>query len=61
MIGRPLAHALALSAAVPLDRPAGPEGLTRKLGEASGILETVEYGRHYLDLTRQFLDSWRHP
>jgi hypothetical protein len=27
-----------------------------ELGEASGILETVEYGRLYLDLTRQFVD-----
>ena len=32
-----------------------------ELGEASGILETQEYGRLYLDLTRRFLDTWRHP
>ena len=30
-----------------------------ELGEASGILETVEYGRQYIDLTREFLDRWR--
>jgi hypothetical protein len=30
-----------------------------ELGEASGILETEEWGRLYLDLTRQFLDGWR--
>ena len=30
-----------------------------ELGEASGILETLEFGRLYLDLTRGFLDSWR--
>jgi hypothetical protein len=30
-----------------------------ELGEASGILETEEYGRLYLDLTRAFFDRWR--
>jgi hypothetical protein len=30
-----------------------------ELGEASGILETVEHGRLYLDHTRPFLDRWR--
>jgi hypothetical protein len=30
-----------------------------ELGESSGILETVEYGRLYLDLTRHYLDQWR--
>ena len=30
-----------------------------ELGEASGILETLEFGRLYLDLTRAYLDSWR--
>jgi hypothetical protein len=30
-----------------------------ELGESSGILETVEYGRLYLDITRYYLDRWR--
>ncbi len=30
-----------------------------ELGEASGILDTLEYGRQYLDLTRQGLERWR--
>jgi hypothetical protein len=29
-----------------------------ELGEASGILETHEYGRRYLDLTRRYADLW---
>ncbi len=28
-----------------------------ELGEASGILETVEYGRQYIDLTRKYVDT----
>ena len=30
-----------------------------ELGEQSGICETLEYGRLYLDLTRTYLDRWR--
>ena len=30
-----------------------------ELGEASGICETVEFGRQYLDLTRHYVDRWR--
>jgi hypothetical protein len=30
-----------------------------ELGEQSGILETLEHGRLYLDLTRQYVDRWR--
>ncbi len=30
-----------------------------ELGEHSGILETLEDGRRYLDLTRHYLDQWR--
>ncbi len=30
-----------------------------ELGEASGILETVEYGRQYIDLTRKYVDMFK--
>jgi hypothetical protein len=30
-----------------------------ELGEASGILETVEYGRQYIDLTRRYADQFK--
>jgi hypothetical protein len=30
-----------------------------ELGEASGILETIEYGRHYIDLTRHYVDLFK--
>lgn len=30
-----------------------------ELGEASGILETVEYGRQYIDLTRRYADRFK--
>jgi hypothetical protein len=30
-----------------------------ELGEASGILETTEFGRQYIDLTRQYADSFK--
>lgn len=30
-----------------------------ELGEASGILETVEYGRQYIDLTRRYGDRFK--
>ena len=30
-----------------------------ELGEASGICETIEFGRQYLDLTRHYVDRWR--
>jgi hypothetical protein len=30
-----------------------------ELGEASGILETVEFGRQYIDLTRQYADRFK--
>jgi hypothetical protein len=30
-----------------------------ELGETSGILETLETGRLYLDLTRHYVDRWR--
>ena len=30
-----------------------------ELGEASGILETVEYGRQYIDLTRKYADMFK--
>jgi hypothetical protein len=30
-----------------------------ELGEASGILETIEYGRQYIEITRAYLDRWR--
>lgn len=30
-----------------------------ELGEHSGILESLEYGRRYLDLTREYVDRWR--
>lgn len=30
-----------------------------ELGENSGILETLEYGRLYLDITRHYVDRWR--
>ena len=30
-----------------------------ELGESSGILETLEYGRQYLELTREYVDRWR--
>ena len=29
-----------------------------ELGEGSGILETVEFGRQYIDLTRRFVDAF---
>ena len=30
-----------------------------ELGEASGILETVEFGRQYIDLTRKYVDLFK--
>jgi hypothetical protein len=30
-----------------------------ELGEATGILETVEYGRQYIDLTRRYADRFK--
>lgn len=30
-----------------------------ELGEGSGILETLEWGRLYLDITREYVDRWR--
>jgi hypothetical protein len=30
-----------------------------ELGEASGILETTEFGRQYIDLTRQYVDWFK--
>jgi hypothetical protein len=30
-----------------------------ELGEATGILETVEYGRQYIDLTRRYTDRFK--
>jgi hypothetical protein len=30
-----------------------------ELGEASGILETLEFGRQYIDLTRQYADRFK--
>ncbi|MEP7200689.1 MAG: DUF5010 domain-containing protein, partial [Chloroflexota bacterium] len=30
-----------------------------ELGEASGILETVEYGRQYIDLTRKYVEMFK--
>jgi hypothetical protein len=30
-----------------------------ELGEASGILETVEYGRQYIELTRRYADRFK--
>ncbi len=30
-----------------------------ELGEASGILETVEYGRQYIDLTRRYAERFK--
>ena len=30
-----------------------------ELGEASGILETIEHGRHYIDLTRRYVDLFK--
>jgi hypothetical protein len=31
-----------------------------ELGEGSGILETVEFGRQYIDITRHFADLFKH-
>ena len=30
-----------------------------ELGETSGILETLEHGRLYLDITREYVDRWK--
>jgi Domain of unknown function (DUF5010) len=30
-----------------------------ELGEATGILETVEYGRQYIDMTRRYVDQFK--
>jgi hypothetical protein len=30
-----------------------------ELGEGSGILETIEYGRQYIDLTRRYVDEFK--
>lgn len=30
-----------------------------ELGEASGILETIEYGRQYIELTRKYVDMFK--
>jgi hypothetical protein len=30
-----------------------------ELGEATGILETLEFGRQYIDLTRRYADRFR--
>ncbi|MBI3969660.1 MAG: DUF5010 domain-containing protein [Chloroflexi bacterium] len=30
-----------------------------ELGESSGIVETLEHGRLYLDITRDYVDRWR--
>ena len=32
-----------------------------ELGEASGILDTLEFGRQYIDLTRKYADLFRAP
>jgi hypothetical protein len=32
-----------------------------ELGEASGILETLEYGREYIELTRRYVNQFKQP
>jgi hypothetical protein len=30
-----------------------------ELGDSSGICDTLEYGRRYIDITREYVDRWR--